>query len=154
MELPWAENKIIEHSKLLANSFFFWTKEDLIKGNFDSRENSFHLYHAPFVLISHGIENDPVFNYANQKAQELWKLDWNSFTKMPSRLSAEQGDAEERQDLLKKVKEKGFISNYSGERISSKGEKFLIKDTIIWNVIDERGQYRGQAAMFFNYEFL
>ena len=44
------------------------------------------------------------------------------------------------------VSDKGFVSNYTGKRISSSGMRFYIKDVTIWEVIDERGVRRGQAA--------
>jgi hypothetical protein len=120
----------------------------------DIVETAFLLYHASFVVVSHGIEEDPIFNYANLKAQELWKLDWNEFIKMPSRLSAEQMQEEERKRVLEEAEKNGYISNYSGTRISKEGKKFKIEETILWNVIDEQGNFFGQAAMFPKWTFL
>lgn len=39
--------------------------------------------------MSHGLEVDPVFNYANQCALDLFEMTWEDFIKLPSRLSAE-----------------------------------------------------------------
>ncbi len=32
------------------------------------------LYHAKFILISHGTQIDPVFNFTNLEAQKLWGI--------------------------------------------------------------------------------
>jgi hypothetical protein len=33
------------------------------------------LFEAPFVVVSHGIEANPILNYGNKKALTLWELD-------------------------------------------------------------------------------
>ena len=111
------------------------------------------LFEAPFVLVSHGTQPDPIFNYGNRKALELWKLDWEDFTRMPSRKTAEQVVQQERDRLLAETAAKGF-SNYSGIRISSTGKRFKIEDGIIWNVLDEQNQRCGQASVFCKYIFI
>jgi hypothetical protein len=112
------------------------------------------LYNAPFVVVSHDTEADPIFNFANKKAQEVWEMDWDEFTQTPSRLSAEAISQEARQKLLAKAQEKGYVSGYNGIRISKSGKKFHILNTILWNLTDEAGNYKGQAAMFKDWKFV
>lgn len=109
---------------------------------------------APFALVSHGIEPDPIFNYANKTAERLWEMDWDEFTTTPSRLSAEPMRREEREQLLQKVSTFGFAEHYEGIRISKTGKRFWIRDTTIWNVLDEKGQCIGQAACFSKWEYI
>lgn len=73
---------------------------------------------------------------------------------MPSRLSAEPVSREERARLLAEVSKNGFIDNYTGVRISRTGKRFLIEHAIVWNLLDEQGVYRGQAAMFRDWKYL
>ena len=112
------------------------------------------IFHAPFVLVSHGIESDPVLNYGNEAALTLWEMTWAEFTQTPSRLSAEVPNREERGRLLATVTAQGFIDNYTGIRISKTGRRFRITQATVWNLLDERQHYRGQAAMFAHWEFL
>lgn len=144
---------IIRHSKLLAASFERATGRPLLAGIFPA-DLPHALYHAPFVLLSHGTQTDPVFNYANQTAQHLWEFSWEDFTRLPSRLSAEPVAAAERQAMLAEAKQKGFISDYKGVRISRSGRRFLIKNALLWNIHDAAGRYQGQAATFREWEFL
>jgi hypothetical protein len=109
---------------------------------------------APFALLSHDAQPDPVFNYANVTAQKLWNQDWQQFVKMPSRLSAEPIAVAERQAMLEEAKRKGFISDYQGIRISSTGQRFIIKNAVLWNLYTKEGKYEGQAAMFKEWVFL
>jgi hypothetical protein len=150
---PKLSPEIIRHSHLLYHSFEKVTGHILINLP-SSADVAEALYTAPFVLLSHGTEPDPIFNYANLTAQRLWELDWEHFTRMPSRLSAEKISQAERHAMLEEARRRGFIGNYQGIRISSTGKRFLIKEAILWNVHDEEGNYRGQAATFHQWEFL
>ncbi len=146
---------IIQHSILLADSFKKATGRDLITGEFLlPAELADRLYKAPFVLLAHGTEPDPIFNYANLTAQQLWEMPWEEFTRLPSRLSAESVAVAERQAMLEEAKRQGYISDYRGVRISRSGRRFIIQKAILWNIYDETGTYRGQAATFPEWEFL
>ncbi|MEH1818373.1 MAG: MEKHLA domain-containing protein [Nostoc sp.] len=154
IEFPWQQEAIILHSQYLINSFQHWTRNCLLDANTSEFETAEALFEAPFVLVSHGTEPDPIFNYGNRKALELWELSWEEFTRMPSRKSAEEVVQEERDRLLSEAATKGFINNYSGIRTSSTGKRFYIEDTILWNILDEQNQHCGQAAFFSNWKFI
>ena len=44
---------------------------------------------APRVIVAHGTEADPVFFYGNRLALHTFDMDFASFTRLPSRYSAE-----------------------------------------------------------------
>ena len=112
------------------------------------------IYDAPFVLVSHGTEADPILNYGNRVAQSLWEMSWEELTRTPSRLTAEETNREERARLLAAVTHCGFIDDYSGVRISKTGRRFRIARATVWNLITEDQQPCGQAAMFDRWDFL
>ena len=91
--------------------------------------------------------DDPVFNYATKAALELWEMAWDEFTATPSRMSAEPVERDERERLLRRVAADGFVDDYAGVRVSSKGTRFEIRDAYVWNVY-EVDAYVGQAALF------
>ena len=103
---------------------------------------------APSCVVAHNTDPDPRFIYANCAAQACFEYDWNIFTGLPSRLSAGPGDRAERQRLLDRVSEHGFITDYRGLRIARSGRRFMIEDGVIWNLVDRGGALRGQAATF------
>jgi MEKHLA domain len=112
------------------------------------------IYQAPFVVVSHGTQADPVLNYGNQIALELWEMDWIQLTQTPSRLTAEPVNRSERQVMMAQAQQQGFIDNYRGIRISSSGRRFEIDRAIVWNLTDPQGQPCGQAATFANWQYL
>lgn len=105
-------------------------------------------YNAPIVLLAHDGAADPRFTYANRQAQALWEMPWERFVGMPSRLSAEPEAVADRQRLLDRARERGFIDDYNGIRRSSTGKRFRIQDVTLWNILDAGGQRIGQAAWF------
>lgn len=103
---------------------------------------------AGVVVVSHGTEADPILNYGNRAALELWEMDFAQLTSMPSRLTAEPMHRDEREQFMARVKREGFLRGYKGIRISRTGKRFMIEDAVIWNVRDEAGAVIGQAAAF------
>ena len=106
------------------------------------------LYEADFVLLSHGTEADPRFNYANRAAQVLFGYPWEAFIGLPSRLSAEPVAREERERLLRRVADQGFIDDYAGVRVAADGRRFRIEQALVWNLADAQQTPCGQAACF------
>lgn len=153
--IPNHENQfIVEHIRLLSDSLLAACGCGLIDPGEDSEIAARRLYYAPFALLSHGTESDPLFNYANHTAQQLFEMDWEQIIGLPSRFSAEPVAREERDALLARVTADGFIDDYTGVRIASSGRRFLIEQATVWNVADAQGGYRGQAAMFSLWDYL
>lgn len=149
----WQQKDTICQIQRLLYSFEYWTGNALIDVSGTPVEIAQALFTAPFVLVAHGTEPDPIFNYGNQQALTLWEFSWEEFTKLPSRQSAEAMVQQERDRLLAQTTHKGFC-HYSGIRISKTGKRFYIEDGILWNVVDDKDQNWGQAAVFSKYQFI
>lgn len=146
---PSADNDYLHpHLLILHNSLQHWTGRSLLDTSMNPAETARAIYEAPFVLLSHSTEADPIFNYANQCAQRLFQLGWDEFVQMPSRLSAEAPNREAREQLLEQVSTQGYIDNYRGIRIAATGQRFYIEQALVWNLLDGKGNHHGQAAMF------
>ncbi|ARV61783.1 MEKHLA domain-containing protein [Nostocales cyanobacterium HT-58-2] len=146
-QLPWQQETVIRHSQRLMQSFYYWTGRALLDASGSPEEIAQALFDAPFVLVSHGTQPDPIFNYGNRMALQLWELSWEEFTKMPSRKTAEEVVQKERNRLLAETTTKGF-SHFSGIRVTSSGKRFEIQDGLLWNVISEEKHLFGQAAVY------
>ena len=151
---PDDQHFLIEQASLIARSYLRLLNRPLLPGECGTEAFANALFHAPFAVVSHNTDSDPIFNYANAKALELFEMDWNEFIRMPSRLSAEPVNRQERERLLALVTEQGYIDHYQGVRISKTGKRFMIRNAVVWNLADDSGEYKGQAACFSDWEFL
>jgi len=79
---------------------------------------------------------------------------WQTITALPSRLSAETPLQAERDALLRRVAEQGYIDDYAGIRIADSGRRFSIQQATVWNLIDADQQPCGQAALFSHWQLL
>ncbi len=149
MLYPWKSPEVVCHTQWLLNSFRHWFGRDLLPDQSAAPETAAHqLFFATFAMLSHGTEPDPVLNYGNQTALNLWEMEWPDFTQMPSRLTAELDLREGRSQLLAAAAQQGYLMGYEGVRISETGQRFLIKQATIWRVFDVKGHVCGQAATF------
>ena len=152
----WMDKRdwLVERGVLVLRSHRHWTGRDLIEPGGNLEEDARRLFEAPFVVVSGGAEEEQILNYANRTALGLWEMDWDTLVRTPSRLTAEPMHRDERAEFLRRVRENGFVDDYSGVRISSTGRRFQIRRATVWNVLDEAGSYAGQAATFSSWEFL
>jgi len=142
------------HVQLLRDSLRALTGRDLISSELSPVEAASQIFHAPFVVLSHNTDADPILTYANLAGLQLFEMPWEDLILTPSRLTAEAPVRAERDRLLARVAAQGFIDDYSGVRVSRRGRRFSINKATVWNLTDPAGQYRGQAAMFADWTFL
>ncbi len=154
MKTIWQYETVIAHSTVLARSFRRFTGRELLPGLFNPAGLARNLFQAPFVLVAHGTEADPILTYGNAAALALWEMPWEEFTSTPSRLTAAAPNRAERARLLAAVAMHGFIDDYAGVRISKPGRRFRIAQATVWNLVTESGEPCGQAATFSQWEFL
>jgi MEKHLA domain-containing protein len=154
MLTPWQQPRVIHQSTLILESYRHWLGEELLSHPADWEETAHLLFEAPFVVVSHGLGKDPILNYGNRQALELWEMTWDSFIQTPSRLTAEILSRPERAAMLKKVSAQGFSKDYRGVRVSSSGRRFRIEQAVIWNILDKKHHPFGQAAAFHRWTYL
>jgi MEKHLA domain len=143
-----------EHVAIICQSYRKLLGVNLVEADGDYGSISQALFYAPFAVLSHTADADPLFNYVNLKALELFEFSWDEFIGLPSRLSAAPACQSDRDKLLKAVGQYGFIKDYQGIRIARTGKKFMIKDAVVWNLLDDEGRFVGQAACLKDWTFL
>lgn len=138
---------LINHIEILCASYRHWTGKVLLD-EVSCRESAVAaLWAAPFAVVSHDTQAEPVFNYGNRLALNLFEMGWDEFTSLPSRLSATAPNQAERARLLGIVSRQGYVDGYSGVRIAKSGNRFMISEATIWNLLTPEGNYYGQAAL-------
>lgn len=140
-----APDSLQRQSALICSSYKHWTGRQLMQDEKDDIAN--RLFEADFAVLSHDTRPEPVFNYANRAAMQLFGMSWDEITRLPSRHSAEPILQAERAGFLERVVAHGFVDDYSGVRIAKDGSKFMIENATVWNLVDGDGSFCGQAAL-------
>lgn len=148
---PYQTPEAEAYARLLNYSFRHWTGVGLLPEEFPIQNDAElveALWDAPFGLVSHGTEDDPIFRYGNKLGLSLFEMGWDEFTRLPSRLSAEPATSiqDDRNRLMADALKHGWVRDYRGVRVSKNGWRFELVQTILWNVVDARGRLHGQAA--------
>ena len=153
-QTPWLEPGLVRWAQWLLDSFRDWTGRELLPREGSAAAQASALFSAPLVVVSHGMEEDPILNYGNQQALNLWEATWAALTRTPSRLTAEPVNRVERERMLTRAAAQGYIDDYQGIRISRTGRRFLVEGATVWNVHDPQRRQQGQAATFTTWTFL
>ena len=142
----WADPGFFE---LLAGSYARLLGAPLVPlENADGNAMLWLYEQAPFCVLAHNTDPDPIFIYGNRAAQKCFEFTWEELTSLRSRLSAEEPNREERQRLLGLVQRQGFATGYRGLRIAKSGRRFWIENVTVWQLLDRAGTLHGQAAVY------
>ena len=139
------------HVQRMLDSYAHWKGQQLIDRGGSALDQAQRLFEADFVIVSHTQAADPILNYGNRAALELWEFDISTLLQTPSRFTAEPMHRDERAQLLARTTEFGYVDDYRGIRISRTGQRFMIEEACVWNLIDEQANQIGQAATFDRY---
>ncbi|HKY72685.1 MAG TPA: MEKHLA domain-containing protein [Nitrospira sp.] len=150
----WMDPGVVQWIQQLLDSYRHWTGSELIERQGEPEFQARAMFESPLVVVSHGSEADPMLNYGNRTALELWEMTWEQFITTPSRLTAEPVNRAEREWMLEQARVRGFIATYRGVRISGTGRRFLVENALIWNVLDPGRRRIGQAATFSHWTWL
>ncbi|HEY2021933.1 MEKHLA domain-containing protein [Paraburkholderia sp.] len=134
--------------QLLADSHARLLNRPLVPLPMSALEATQWLYKtAPFAVLAHNTDPDPIFIYGNKAAQRRFEYSWDEITQLPSRLSAEAPNRDERQQFLARVQRFGYEAGYQGVRVTRSGRRFMIEQATLWQLLDENGKLHGQAVV-------
>lgn len=88
-EAGWASPASVRWVRVPPESCKHWTGREFMTRSDDAHDGAQRLFEAPFVVVSHGNEADPILNYGIRAALDLWGLEWDAFIRMPSRAMAQ-----------------------------------------------------------------
>lgn len=101
-----------------------------------------------FAILSHGVQEDPIYNYFNRAALETFQYEPEEIYQLPSRKSAPSNLRVDRAALIQASVERGFQVYTEAVRVTKYGQLFEINEGLLWNVYDDEGNRVGQTALF------
>ena len=72
----WQQPAVVRQTQLILNSYRRWLGTELIERSSNEVDEAQRLFDAPFVVVSHGTQDDPVLNYGNATALALWEMNF------------------------------------------------------------------------------
>lgn len=138
-------------SMLIAKSFELHFSDLLFPYN-NPLDLAIKLYRAPVIIIAYTEEADPTFIYANQCAQNVWGITWDSFLKLLVKESTSEILRQNQQGFIQIVKQKGHYMGYQGLKKTASGRMFRVENAIMWTLTNAKGEYIGQASMIPSWE--
>jgi len=150
----WEENGWVALTQCILDSHQRLVGQQLIDRAGSELQQAERLFLAPFVVIAHGREADPILCYGNNTALQLWKISIPAFLQTPSRETTEPIHRDDRIRVLERTTRDGFVDDYRGIRIATDGQRFQVERATVWNLTDQAGDPVGQAAAFSNWTML
>jgi hypothetical protein len=145
---PWLQAATVAHVQRILRSYQRWFGQDLLPVQGTPLEQARQMFEAPMAVHSHNHAVDPIFNYANRFTLKVYAMSWDEMLQTPSRLTADPSDRDERMRLVAAAIAKGWATGLSASRFNRLGQRFHIKDAVVWNVLTEDGSLLGQASTF------
>lgn len=108
--------------------------------------NADALWGAPCAVLAHDTGSPPRFFYGNDRTLSLFKWHARDMIGLPSHHSAAPDARTERAAMFAKLEAEDIVTGYCGVRIAADGTRFRIIDAVIWNLRDNAGTLKGQAA--------
>lgn len=107
--------------------------------------------HERYAILSHGIQEDPIYNYFNAAALATFRYPETQVYQLASRYSAPPGNLRLARDAeIQSTTTQANVARFipTAIRQDKDGKQFVLCDLILWNVYDEQGQRVGQTALF------
>lgn len=108
-----------------------------------------------FGILSHGLQEDPIYNYGNRASLELFEQTLEVLCQTPSRYSTVPSLMDDRGRLIEQIEQVGHGTIPNAVRTSAKGKLFVMQTIWVWSVYafdsehdNGRGRRIGLAALY------
>ena len=132
---------------MILDSFRRLIGHDLIERSGDAAEDARRLFDLPLAVLAHDTAPQPLLDWANLAAARAFDATPEALLGLPSSRTAPADAVADRRALFEVLARQGFVTGYSGERVSLKGRRFVIDDVTVLEVTDAAGQLAGHAAV-------
>ncbi|MFM8379751.1 MAG: MEKHLA domain-containing protein [Planctomycetia bacterium] len=120
---------------------------DLVERSGDAAEDARRLFDLPLAVLAHDMSPQPLLDWANQAAARAFDAAPEALLGRPSAETAPADAVADRRALFDVLARQGFVTGYSGVRVSLTGRRFVIDDVTVLEVTDAAGRPAGHAAV-------
>jgi len=137
----------ITRAREILESFRRLLGRELITRSGDAAEDARRLFELPVAVLAHDTSPAPLLDWANLAAARAFDATPESLLGRPSAATAPADAVEDRRALFDVLGRQGFVTGYSGVRISLTARRFVIDDVTVVEVTDATGRPAGHAAV-------
>ena len=131
----------------ILDSFRRLLGRELIDRSGDPREDARRLFELPLGVLAYDTAATPLLDWANAAAATAFDASPEELVGRPSAATAPADAMADRQELFSLLRRHGFVTGYSGTRISATGRRFVIEDVTVLELRDVCGKPAGHAAI-------
>ena len=131
----------------ILDSFRRRLGRDLVERSGDPAEDARRLFDLPLAILAHDTSPQPLLDWVNRAAAEAFDATPETLLGRPSADTAPADAKAGRRTLFEELATRGFVTGYSGVRISLTGRRFIIDDVTVFEVTDASGRPAGHAAV-------
>lgn len=142
-----ADLRFVARATEIIASFRRHLGRELVERSGDPAEDARQLFDASFAVLAHNTSPVPVLDWANRAAARAFDATPEALLGRPSADTAPAEAVAERRALFDVLARQGFVTGYSGVRISLTGRRFVIDDVTVLEVTDAAGRPAGHAAV-------
>lgn len=131
----------------ILDSFRRHLGRELVERSGDLAEDARRLFDLPLAVLAHDTSPAPLLDWVNLAAARAFDATPETLLGRPSAATAPAEAIADRQHLFTLLAEHGFVTGYSGVRISLTGRRFIIDDVTVLTLADTSGRQAGHAAV-------
>jgi hypothetical protein len=142
-----ADHRFVTRATVILDSFRRCVGRELIDRSGDAAEDARRLFDLPLAVLAHDTAPQPLLDWANQAAARAFDATPESLLGRPSAATAPADAVADRGKLFEALARDGFVTGYSGVRVSLTGRRFIIDDVTVCALVDEAGRPAGHTAV-------
>lgn len=137
----------IERATVILDSHRRLLGRDLVERSGDPADDARRLFALPQGVLAHDAAAKPLLDWANRAAAAAFDAAPEELLGRPSADTAPTDATAGRRQLFDTLARLGFVTGYSGTRISATGRRFVIDDVTVLALEDAAGNPAGHAAV-------
>lgn len=131
----------------ILDSFRRLLGRELMPRSGNPAEDARRLFDLPQAVLAHDTSPAPLLDWANLAAAKAFDATPEALLGRPSADTAPADATADRRALFDKLAARGFVTGYSGVRVSLTGRRFVIDDVTVFEVTNAVGRPAGHAAV-------
>ena len=137
----------VGRAAVILDSFRRLLGRELLARSGDSVEDARRLFALPVAVLAHDTSAQPLLDWANHAAATAFDATPETLIGRPSAETAPADARADRGRLFEALARHGYVTGYSGTRISLTGRRFTIEDVVVLELRDAAGKPAGHAAV-------